>query len=298
MNIEKICIENWKVFREPVEIEFLEGLNILDGPNESGKTTLIDSIRTTFFYKHTSQSGKINSLTPWGSTLSPSATITFYQNGAYYRITKGFITSQRSILEKLVDDTWERIAEGDRADEEIINLVGGRFPIRGDTKPEFWGLGQTLWMVQGEPLIKEDLNEETLSSLQRLIGATIESNEEKMIFKKIGDHFSNIFTEARRNFKKGSEISNLKEEAKGLEERIKDFEGTTIKKEELIREMDGDEILLQEKKNDLENAFRKKQELKEKIDLAQEHRINREKLEGEVERVSSGYEVIEADQQL
>jgi len=173
MTIGKIYLENWKLFREPIEIAFSKGLNILSGPNESGKTTLIDAIRTTFFYKHTSQSEKIKSLIPWGSTLSPSAIITFYQNSAYYRITKRFITSQRSILEKLVDNKWERIAEGDKADEEVIRLVGGGFPSRGDTKPEFWGLGQTLWMVQGQPFITEDLNEETLSSLQRLIGAAI-----------------------------------------------------------------------------------------------------------------------------
>ena len=290
MNIEKIQLENWKLFREPIEIEFSEGLNILHGPNEIGKTTLIDSIRTTFFYKHTSQSGKIKSLIPWGSKLSPSATITFHQNGAYYRITKRFITPQRSILEKSVDNKWERIAEGDKADGEVIKLVGGRFPSKGDTKPEFWGLGQTLWMVQGQPFISEDLNEETLSSLQRLIGAAIESNEEKMVLKSLNERFSNIFTGTKK-FKKGSEINNLKEKVKELEERIRETERLKIRKEELIMGMDDNEILLQKKKNNLESASKEKDELKEKVNLAHEHRRNREKLEEVVKRISSEYDV-------
>ncbi|PIU22878.1 MAG: hypothetical protein COT13_06105, partial [Chloroflexi bacterium CG08_land_8_20_14_0_20_45_12] len=66
MILTKIYLENWKLFREPFEREFSEGLNILHGPNESGKTTLIDSIRSVFFSKHTSQSEGIRSLIPWG----------------------------------------------------------------------------------------------------------------------------------------------------------------------------------------------------------------------------------------
>ncbi len=293
MIIKKIHLENWKLFREPFEREFLEGLNILYGPNESGKTTLIDAIRTTFFYKHTSQYEKIKSLIPWGSTLSPSSTITFYQNGAYYKITKRFITSQRSILEKLVDNKWERIAEGDKADEEVIRLVGGKFPGRGDTKPELWGLGQTLWMVQGQPFIEEDLNEETLSSLQRLIGAAIESNEEKKMLKSISDHFFNIFTQTRtRKLKKGSELSNLQEKIDKVEEKIRESEDAKIRKEELIRRMDDNEFLLQKNKDNLENASKEKEELKRKVDWAHEHRVNREKLEEEVKRISSEYVVL------
>ena len=76
MIIKNIYLENWKIFRNPFERDFTEGLNIIYGPNESGKTTLIDSIRTIFFSKHTSQSEKIKSLVPWGSSLSPGATIT------------------------------------------------------------------------------------------------------------------------------------------------------------------------------------------------------------------------------
>ncbi|MCD6472216.1 DNA repair exonuclease [Candidatus Aerophobetes bacterium] len=64
----------------------------------------------------------------------------------------------QNLLEKLINDKWERIAEGDNADKKVIELVGGKLSIRGDTKHEFWGLGQVLWMVQGQPFISEDIS--------------------------------------------------------------------------------------------------------------------------------------------
>jgi exonuclease SbcC len=288
--IKNIYLENWKIFRNPFERDFTEGLNIIYGPNESGKTTLIDSIRTIFFSKHTSQSVKIKSLIPWGSSLSPGATITFSHFDELYRITKKFVSS-RSLLEKFAGGSWERIAEGDRADNEIIKLIGGRLPSRGDTKPELWGLGQTLWMVQGQPIIEKEqsLNEETISSIQKLIGAVIETDIEKKLFNQVMAQFLDIYTEKRRDFKKDSKVFIVKERIKALEKDKDEIDQKRIEKENLIRDIEDKEILLQKKKPGLAAALQEKDELKSKINLAYEHRLNREKLKEEVKRISSDY---------
>jgi len=292
MIVKKVRLENWAIFREPTEVEFSDGLNILYGPNDIGKTTLIDSIRTVFFTKYTSHSEKVRSLIPWGSTLSPKATITFFQNGAHHRITKRFISSEMSLLEKLIDNKWTRIAEGDSADKKVIELVGGKLPTRGDTKPEFWGIGQALWMVQGEPFISEDLNEETLSSLQKLIGAAIETNQEKDMFRRINERFSSIFTGVRRELKKGSEIKNLEEKIGELEESKRKADSDRQEKEELIRKIDDKEIILQKKEEKLGISLREKEELKEKVEQAHKHRRNREKLEEEIKRINWEYKTL------
>ncbi|MCE7698686.1 MAG: ATP-binding protein [Methanobacterium paludis] len=87
MILESISLENWKKFRNPVEIQFKDGLNVVYGPNESGKTTLMDSLRTTLFSKHSSRAKNIKSIVPWSSQLAPQARITFRNNGDRYRIT-------------------------------------------------------------------------------------------------------------------------------------------------------------------------------------------------------------------
>ncbi len=292
MIVEKISLENWGKFRELIEVNFSTGLNILYGPNEAGKTTLIDSIRCVFFTKHTSHSEKIKSLIPWGSNLSPTSSIAFVQNSSCYRIKKRFISSEMSLLEKLINDKWERIAEGDNADKKVIELVGGRLSTRGDTKPQFWGLGQVLWMVQGQPFILEGVNEETLSSLQKLIGASIESNQEKELVEIINEKFSSIFTQERRDFKKGNEVRNLREKIEELEKSKKENEKIKKEKERFMREIEDDEILLEKKRGMLKDALEKKAELKQRVDLAYEHKANRERLKEEVKRISSEYETL------
>lgn len=53
MNIKKLYIENYKCFKGPFEIEFIDGVNILVGNNEAGKSTILEAI-------HLALSGLIN----------------------------------------------------------------------------------------------------------------------------------------------------------------------------------------------------------------------------------------------
>lgn len=59
MIVQKISLNNWKNFRDNIEVDLSPGLNILHGPNESGKSALIDAIRMVFFTKHKNQSDYI-----------------------------------------------------------------------------------------------------------------------------------------------------------------------------------------------------------------------------------------------
>ncbi|MDI6643567.1 MAG: AAA family ATPase [Methanobacteriaceae archaeon] len=291
MNVQSIRLENWKKFTSPVEIELGNGLNILYGPNESGKSTIIDSIITTFYSKHTSGSGRIRSLKPWGSSLKPRSTITFQKDGQKYRITKGF-HEKISLLEKMDGGNWRKIAEGDKADQELIQLVGGQLSPRGDTKPELWGLGQTLWMVQGQPIISDDLNDETLSSLQAMVGATIESEKEKKVLGEIRSRFLDIFTEKKRTLKKGCELFKIKEEISSLKKELNKSEQDKTRIDELIREIEDNEFLLNRNKLNLKEATQKRDQNQVKVEEARRHRENREKLEHEIRDIRTEYETL------
>lgn len=288
MNLITIQLENWKKFRNPVEINLKEGLNILYGPNESGKTTLIDSVITTFYSKHTSNSQKIKSLKPWGTSLHPRCSISFIKNGQKYRITKGF-QERKSLLEKMDKGSWMQIAEGDQADKQLIELVGGQMPTRGDTRPEYWGLGQTLWMVQGTPIIQEELNQETRSSMQKMVGATIESEEEKNVLKNINSRFLENFSPKKKELKKKSQLGTLKEEIIKLKNQLSLSQANIMKKETLMRTLEDNKILFEKNKSSLEAAKNEKSQLAQGVDEAYQHQRNREKLESEVQELETEY---------
>jgi DNA repair protein SbcC/Rad50 len=291
MNIQTIQLENWKKFTEPVEINLKEGLNVLYGPNESGKTTLIDSVITTFYSKHTSNSHKIKSLKPWGTSLHPRSSISFTKNGQEYRISKEFY-EKKSLLEKMDQGSWIRIAEGDQADKQLMELVGGQMPARGDTKPEYWGLGQTLWMVQGTPIIQEELNDETRSSMQKMVGATIESVEEKNILKRINTRFLENFSPKKKELKKKSQLGILNEEIIHLKNEINISQANILKKETLMRTLGDNKILLKKNKSNLEAALNEKSKLALRVEEAHHHQRNREKLESELNELKTEFVTI------
>jgi exonuclease SbcC len=288
MIVEKIHLENWKKFRDPLDVEFSNELNIIYGSNEKGKTTLMDSIRTVFFNKHTSKSTKVKSLVPWDSKLYPLAEIEFEHKNDKYRIKKRFIDSE-SILEKLGDGVWHKIADGDAADNEIINMIGGSLPRGAKFESKNWGIGQSLWMVQGNPIISDDLNEDTLNSLQKLIGTSIESKNERNIINKINSRFLAEFTKKQKKFTSNSQIVSLREDIKNLENTLEEINNSKFNKEKLMREIEDKSILLKKEKGKLEIAYNEKSSLEEDVKLAQERKYTREKLVEELEKMDAIY---------
>lgn len=292
MMLETISLTNWKDFRQPVEYEFSPGLNVIHGPNESGKSTLIEAISMVLFNKHTSKSQEIKDLIPWSSKLYPQAQISFQEGGETYRITKQFINPE-SILEKYYDDRWNELMNGDKADNEVLKLLRGKFPSRG-SKSEYWGLGQSLWMVQGQPQISEELNSETVSSLKVLIGAAIESKEEKKVLELIRKEFSLVFTEAKRNLRSGSQLFEINKDLMELKNLLNETNNRTIEKEEIIRNIEDKELSLRKKKGTLETFKQKKLELKDEVKLAQDHREERQELQRDVENLNSQYDALKS----
>lgn len=289
MNIQTIHLENWKKFTNPVEIQLQEGLNIIYGPNESGKSTLIDSIITTFYSKHTSGSGRIKGLQPWGTSLHPSSQISFSKNGEKYRISKRF-QERKCLLEKMEQNIWSKIAEGDQADKELIQLVGGQLATRGDTKPELWGVGQTLWMIQGKPIIEDNLNDETLSSLQTMVNATIGSSKEKKVLNDIRSRFLETYTEKTKTLKKGSQLKQVQEEINSLKEELTQSQLNNSQKEELIRRIEDNDFLLKRNVTHLQEANIERDKIALEVEAAREHQKNREHLENEIQGINTKYE--------
>ena len=291
MNIQSIRLENWKKFTDPIEIELKEGLNVIYGPNEGGKSTLIDSIITTFYFKHNSRADDIKSLRPWGTSLQPQASITFQKNRQKYRITKAF-QEKKSLLEKMEPNGWQKIAKSDLADQELIKLIGGQLKSRNDSNPESWGLGPTLWMAQGDPTIDKNLNDETLSSLQTLVGATIESKKERKILSNLKSHYLNIYTNKTKKLKEKSVLFQVRKEINSLNKELSLIEQNENKKEELIQNIKDNKFILNKNQSLLKEISEEKDKLAQEAEEAKKHQKNREKLEHEIQGIKTEYKSI------
>ena len=69
-------------------IAFGPGLNVLHGPNELGKSTLVEAIHAALFLQSTSQAG--NEHVTWGGSSPACVTLTFEHGGKLWRVSKRF----------------------------------------------------------------------------------------------------------------------------------------------------------------------------------------------------------------
>jgi predicted ATP-dependent endonuclease of OLD family len=79
MRLKRIRIEQFRKFSAPIEVWGLEqGLNVLHGPNEAGKSTIAQALRTLFFERHNTKGDFVTAISPVGSNdASPSIVADF-----------------------------------------------------------------------------------------------------------------------------------------------------------------------------------------------------------------------------
>src|SRR6478735_1676055 len=172
MLIESIELEGIGPFRERLALGPLQpGLNILAQSNEWGKSTVVQALGRALFDRYSSASEEIRQLRPKGSSLSPRIELIFSAAGDRHRLVKRFLDRKSSELFRWNDRHWERMAESDRADQRIRELLGAPTLDGRAAKPETWGLLRYLWARQDDPCCWPEWEGETGSTARRRLAA-------------------------------------------------------------------------------------------------------------------------------
>src|SRR5690606_10645816 len=147
MKIHRIALQEFRKFRDPVVLDGLaDGLNIIAGPNEAGKSTLAAAMRAAFRERY--KTTEVGDLAPCGTSgARPSVARALVQDGHEYLLRKSFL--QRARCELLTDDGVER-HEGEGAENALASLLGFEFSAKGNSRPEHGGIPGLLWIAQGE----------------------------------------------------------------------------------------------------------------------------------------------------
>lgn len=63
MKLRSLALNQFKKFTRPIRLDGIgDGLNVVVGPNEMGKSTLLDALRAVLFEKHSSRAQPITAL--------------------------------------------------------------------------------------------------------------------------------------------------------------------------------------------------------------------------------------------
>jgi len=151
MIIKRINVENWRTLRDPIALEFCDGVNVIHGDNGRGKSTLMEALQMGFFDRHDVSGEEVKRIRPWGCDLHPRVEIEFLHSGTNYRLTKRFLNQKSCLVERMeAPGRYERYMEGTAADmwllREVMKCEG---TPRGVSKADSWGLAGLLWVPQG-----------------------------------------------------------------------------------------------------------------------------------------------------
>lgn len=283
MHFKKITVKNWRgLYDSELSLHLDKRLNVISGPNESGKSTALEAIRLALTTKASSRKQSVRDAQPWNTDLKPGIEIEFRSREKDYRLEKTYLKSSgsASFSEKLENGKWTTISEDDAAHSRFLRA------LNLTESEEFF---RTLWVPQGENL-ELKVSEGLQTRIERAVGAATSNLGESILeyaVSKVGDpETEGWLTKKRRNPSTDSPWMETSEELESLRDRLADLQkereqhfdrleeiGNLREEEEELKER------LREKNKELEN-YRK---LKEEWDEFRE-------LEGKAEAAEAWYE--------
>ncbi|MEX3854747.1 AAA family ATPase [Paraburkholderia sp. BR10923] len=144
MKLQRIAIQEFRQFGGQIVIDDLQpGLNLFVGPNEAGKSTIAEAVRTVFLERY--KASHLKDLLPWGlANGQPSVEVSFELDGVACRLSKQFVSRQRCELR-----IGQAVYSEDEAEDKLAALLGFSRAARGPMKAENAGVPGLLWVQQG-----------------------------------------------------------------------------------------------------------------------------------------------------
>lgn len=124
MRLSRMRIVNFRRFAD-VELEFAPGMNLIRGPNESGKSTVVRALMAVLFEKPGTSTVRSRLDLRWGVEEQPWLELVFADSDGDYRLIKDF--GAKKVLLELPGGA-RPLGSAKAADSKIAELLGFRDP--------------------------------------------------------------------------------------------------------------------------------------------------------------------------
>ncbi|MBL4844681.1 MAG: AAA family ATPase [Planctomycetes bacterium] len=146
IQIRSLTVENCKSLLGQFEIgPFHEGVTVVTGENEAGKSTLVEALRCALFEKHDAKTQVLKNLRPRGTKLTPKVTVCFSVGDTLYTLQKTFLDNPSA---ELSSDEGQAPQVGHEVEERLRELLDSKKPGRQGAKREHMGVWGLLWVTQ------------------------------------------------------------------------------------------------------------------------------------------------------
>lgn len=300
MILRSLTVSGLRCFRNPIELkDFSEGTNIIYGPNESGKSTLVTGLALAFLNRHDMTGDAIEAFRPWGTSLSPLIRTEFMFGDKRYCLEKGFLDNAKSVLSEWDGIRYQRLDEGKAADDKVRRMMQAEFSGRGLSKNTQWGLAHLLWMPQGtdrfsSPSLAEPGVEDYF---RQAMGATIFSKKDDKLLGLISKRYADIFTPKTGDFKANSEVSLAKQKVAAAKDQL----DRALRDLEAIREAESDLLLHDSRLAELEtrsaNLKQERQNLTGQLERIRDLKSERDTMKARLQTATQAWETVKKEWQ-
>ena len=130
MRLHRLRVTNFSAIRDAT-IEFGQGLNVLYGPNDLGKSTLVDAIRLALLLPHGSTA--CEQYIPWTNSRDPLVELTFEtEQQRIWRVTKEFGKRGSSLLQESKNGRdFEDVERARKVDARLREILRWGIPEPG-----------------------------------------------------------------------------------------------------------------------------------------------------------------------
>lgn len=262
MRIHRITLRNYRGTTERT-LEFFDGVTVIEGRNEVGKSTLVEALRHLRIHKATTLRKEVRDTQPVGRDVGPEVEVEL--STGEYRLTyyKQWLRGKRTEL-NITAPNPERLS-GDDAHERFLQVVA-------ETTDE--GLFEALEVVQGNSLGQANLAR--LSALRKALdGAGPSTGEHDALLEAVEKEYLRYFTQTGKptgDLARGQkELEALAEEVRALEKVSREIDSLTERHGEAIAARDAKGKRLEqarEQEAELVESSRALDELRQRADRA------------------------------
>ncbi|KAB0267258.1 AAA family ATPase [Microvirga brassicacearum] len=220
MFLRRLEISNFRKIRHLVIDDLKDGINVLSGDNEAGKSTILAALRAALFERHRVTGDAATAMLPYNQSVRPEVSLDFDLNGNFWKLRKAFCQKQEVEL----IGAGERHT-GDPAEERLAQLFGFTPPGRGGSKPQdHQGIYGLLWVEQGVSHRELGIGagrDSIASALESEVGQVI-GGERGRALLVAAETRKNLFWDKRG--KPRGELKTLADEVEALAARKADLE--------------------------------------------------------------------------
>lgn len=200
MRLVSARIKNYRIHSgdKPLEIDFDPAMQLIHGPNEAGKSTIMDAIHDALFVKARGQGELHKRMRPHDDS-KPEISVVFESSGTQYRLEKKFTGTNGTC--QLVSTPTSGGGEswtGDEAEGKLAEVLG--YTQSGGRASETPGVWRLCWVRQGQSGLNpaNEMGAETRLSLDRILqsqtGQAIGSASDAVLLKSIIDQRDSMIT--------------------------------------------------------------------------------------------------------